>query len=180
MRPLSSSDIRSDPAVTAFVETARRFCELVDTRSTLTRRELVSRAHGALTQLYSQGANLPEIEPRETAAAMSTLTREEWWALFSALRDQLRDYDSFWVAPPGTDAPIDPGPSSLADDLADIYRDLKSGLALWDAKADRAVDAVWGWRFGWSTHWGRHAVDALGRVHTIIYEHDDDASSHEA
>jgi hypothetical protein len=173
----SPTDLRSKPAVTAFVEAARRYCALIDVRPTLTRRELVSRVHAVLAELYSRGLELPEVEPQKTSATTSALTQDEWWALFSGLRDQLRDYDSYWVSEPEREVPTGPGPSSLADDLADIYRDLKTGFTLWEAKPARVADAVWEWRFGCSTHWGRHAVDALGRIHTLVYEDAEEANS---
>jgi hypothetical protein len=141
---------------------------------------LVSRVHRALAELYFRGLDLPELEPHTASVTPSALTQDEWRILFDELRDQLRDYDSYWASEPECEAPTEPGPSSLADDLADIYRDCKTCLTLWDTDAARSADAVWEWRFGWSTHWGRHAVDALGRIHTVVHEEEDEAHSQDA
>ena len=49
---------------------------------------------------------------------------------------------------------------SPADDLAGIYQDVAVGLAA----LERGVaedDVVWEWRFGFWSHWSRHAVAAL-------------------
>ncbi len=49
----------------------------------------------------------------------------------------------------------------LRDDLSDIYRDLRRGLAI----ADKSVtDAVWAWRFSHEVRWGFHARDALAAI----------------
>jgi len=52
----------------------------------------------------------------------------------------------------------------VADDLADIWRDLRTGLNAM-ATESRWEDVGWEWRFGLQTHWGKHAVDALAALH---------------
>jgi Domain of unknown function (DUF5063) len=54
---------------------------------------------------------------------------------------------------------------SLADDLADIYRDLKKGLIL--SEKTSAEDALWNWRLHFDFHWGNHAMSALKAIQDI-------------
>ena len=54
-------------------------------------------------------------------------------------------------------------PGDLADDLLDVYLDLKEGVATFDAGYPR--HAVWLWRFGFEVHWGHHATSALRALH---------------
>ncbi len=56
-----------------------------------------------------------------------------------------------------------PVAGSLSDDLLDVYRDVRGGLALWESRHD--ADAIWEWRFSFESHWGDHAVDALRALH---------------
>ncbi|MCB9870508.1 MAG: DUF5063 domain-containing protein [Planctomycetes bacterium] len=51
----------------------------------------------------------------------------------------------------------------LADDLADIYRDLTSGLSLY--RAGHRETAEWDWCVSFRNHWGRHATGALRALH---------------
>jgi hypothetical protein len=54
----------------------------------------------------------------------------------------------------------------LHDDLADVWRDLRRGL---DALDDgRPGDAAWEWKFGFDSHWGEHATDALRVLHRVV------------
>jgi hypothetical protein len=53
---------------------------------------------------------------------------------------------------------------SLADDLRDVYSDVRRGLALWDSPAPPDA-AIWEWRFQFEIHWGDHAIDALRALH---------------
>lgn len=59
--------------------------------------------------------------------------------------------------------PGETGLGDLADDLADIDRDLVRGLAAWRA-GDHAA-AEWEWRFHFQVHWGRHATAAMHALH---------------
>jgi hypothetical protein len=63
--------------------------------------------------------------------------------------------------------------ASPSDDLLDVYWDLQRGLAAFDS--GRASEAVWIWRFGFETHWGDHAVDALRALHRACVRLDDQA-----
>ena len=54
---------------------------------------------------------------------------------------------------------------TLADDLADIYRDLKEGLVLREEKLASSADIIFNWRILYYSHWGKHAIDALLVLH---------------
>jgi hypothetical protein len=47
----------------------------------------------------------------------------------------------------------------LHDDLADVWRDPRGPLDLF--QAGLRDDAVWFWRFGFAHHWGEHAGEAI-------------------
>jgi hypothetical protein len=59
---------------------------------------------------------------------------------------------------------------SLADDLADIYRDVQEGLLLRDAKQACWEEIVFDWRVTFYSHWGKHAIDALEVIHCRLSE----------
>jgi hypothetical protein len=77
------------------------------------------------------------------------------------LKEKLGDWDSYrQVFDPTEDTEAIFG--SLADDIADIYRDLQEGLVLCEA---RPQDAIWEWRLLFYSHWGKHAINALLTTH---------------
>ncbi len=60
--------------------------------------------------------------------------------------------------------------SMLWDDLADIYRDLHTGLTLWKLDTPESkIEASWQWRFNYDSHWGNHLFRASTTVHEIRY-----------
>lgn len=62
--------------------------------------------------------------------------------------------------------------AQLADDLADIYRDIKYGLKLFDAGLQN--DAAWEWKFHFEIHWGWHLLGAQRVIHFWFFHHADD------
>jgi len=58
----------------------------------------------------------------------------------------------------------------LADDFADIYRDLKEGLNLNESHEASPEDNIWHWRLGYYSHWGKHAIDAVRTIHFLLEE----------
>lgn len=53
--------------------------------------------------------------------------------------------------------------ADLADDLADIHRDLGKGLDL--LRRGHPAAAEWQWCWSFQNHWGRHAAGALRALH---------------
>lgn len=91
---------------------------------------------------------------------------DEWHRLFRSLRRKLGTCDQYWkfFNPFVKDKPV---LGSLADDLADIYGDIRPGLQLYKhGSSDAKRTAIWNWRFHIS-HWGRHATGALRALFEI-------------
>ncbi|MCE4557500.1 DUF5063 domain-containing protein [Roseateles cellulosilyticus] len=54
----------------------------------------------------------------------------------------------------------------VADDLLDIYLDLRRGLLTFERGEDQK--ALWHWSFSHRIHWGRHCVGALMGLHGMV------------
>jgi len=65
-----------------------------------------------------------------------------------------------------------PVTADLADDLADIWSDLKRGMVLYESGAIEAAASEW--RFHFSAHWGHHACGALYALQSWFSQNDDD------
>lgn len=58
----------------------------------------------------------------------------------------------------------------LADDLADIYRDVSAGLAVF--REGWFDSAEWKWAWSFRNHWGRHATGAIHALHCWFADED--------
>ena len=118
--------------------------------------ELLPRLHAQMSVLASGSvdlgvANDPDLDAR--------------FELFSRLHDLLGERDSYWLEFDG----VLGGQSmtgSLADDLTDIYCELKHALNLLESSTDSAL-ALKGLKQGYRVHWGQHLVDAERHLYCL-------------
>jgi hypothetical protein len=117
-----------------------------------------------ITRLYLAALYLPTLhdDDVEDDHVEERVDDGEWKAVYAASARLPFDFygetfDSQKVPPE------DSGVGSLADDIADIYRDVVSGLR--EHQTNRHARAVWNWTFGFQHHWGRHATGAIRALH---------------
>jgi Domain of unknown function (DUF5063) len=148
-----------------FVAAAEAFLSLVDSSDTLPRAQLVRDLERSILDLYVAALALAPGEPDAELEPATRMTDREWRALYERLSDQLAEFDSYSLVFDPFEIGSEPVVGSLADDLADIYRDVAEGLASFrDGDVD---EAVWQWRFGFDSHWGQHAAQALPALHAL-------------
>ncbi len=91
---------------------------------------------------------------------------DQRFELFSRLRTELGGRDSYWLEyDNGNSVHPQHMSGSLADDLADIYFDLKPGLEMLSrVKPDKVLRY---WRRSFELHWGQHLVDAERHLYAL-------------
>lgn len=158
-----------------FSAIANQFCSVVDSASTLDRAELLSKLYPILPALISKAISLPDVsrddddeleeKSKRGSFRISGLSEQEWGKLYNFLKEKLGDWDLYHqVFDPTEDSEAIFG--TLADDIADIYRDLKHGLVFRETHQGLPdEDAIWTWRLLFYSHWGKHAMDALLTIH---------------
>lgn len=141
---------------------AERYCELIESldegyREPLSQiNELLPRLHAAMTAVNPWP---------EDAAYDASVDLDQRFELFSRLHSLLGDLDGYWME-------FDVTPDrqemsgSLADDLTDIYCELKLGLARLQ-RDDDARRTLSRWRSGFCKHWGQHVVDAERHLYAL-------------
>jgi hypothetical protein len=158
-----------------FASVAKTFCDVIESAPNLDRTELLVQAYRILPQLIGHAISLPNVEPndnesREKLHTKLSLSHAQWSELYQSLKIKLGDANLYWeVWDPTKESEAIHG--SLADDFADIYRDLKVELNLSDADQAAAEDNIWHWRFGYHSHWGQHAIDALRTIYFLLEDH---------
>lgn len=142
----------------AFAALATEYCSLVERRKRRSARALLRDVHRLLPRLYAEAICLkPEKESDPPEGCR--ISHEEWQKLFGSLQSQLGFlvfYLEVFDPYVGNEEPV---LADLADDLADIYRDLKDGLTLWES--GHRVAAVNSWEEDFRIHWSEHASGAI-------------------
>jgi hypothetical protein len=135
------------------ISLAQRYCTLIDASGTERASwlkdvaELLPRLHAAVNSLNGRPydgdvALKPDLDAR--------------FELYTHLVDLLGDRDSYWLEFDRVGDGL-AMTGSLADDLTDIYCELKHGLRTVDENPEQAVQA---WLEGFQAHWGQHLTDA--------------------
>jgi hypothetical protein len=145
-----------------FIELTRTFCRWCEDPKTADAAVLRREALEFVAKLYAGVLDLPAAArddypgtPEVSKATIATVNRSFAALPFSYYRG---------VLDPSFEAKEEFVTGDLADDLTDIYSDLKGGLlVLDDGNGD---DAVWHWVWTYRVHWGAHAANALQALHT--------------
>lgn len=148
-------------ALAEMVSVASDYCRLIDDGGKACRDwleqlfRLMPRLHSAVTVLAALDAD---------DAPPCPVDLDERFELYSQLRRLLGERDRYWLE-------FDAAPEemhmsgSLADDLTDIYFDLRHGLELFDEIWPHRAAQVW--QSSYRVHWGQHLVDAERHLYAL-------------
>ena len=161
----------SSEFATRFRSAAESYLEVIAQRRHQGVNAWLSSVHFAVLEVYAAAAALPPVvEPATTRGTKSAMSQEAWHALHQDIAAVLGRWDYYWdVFDPYDASDREPICNSLADDLADMFRDLQDGI---DAKgARRPSDVLWQWRFDFESHWAAHATGALRALSSALFIH---------
>lgn len=114
-----------------------------------------------ITALYLAGLALPSWLSVD-GSSTPRLTQQQCAPAHSAAKRVPLDHYGE-VFDPCTLPPQEPVVGWFADDLADIWHDVITGLNAYEA--GRINDALWQWSFNLQCHWGEHATGAIRALH---------------
>jgi len=139
---------------------AQTYCELIE-GSSVENIGWLEQLANLLPRLHAAVAGL-EVERGGDEHAL-TADLDARFELYTRLRRLLGQRDSYWmeydVAGDGQSKS-----GSLADDLTDIYCELKHGLMLLEGRPERGLEQL---RNGFRLHWGQHLVDAERHLYEL-------------
>lgn len=165
-----------------FGAVARRYCALVDASVDLEKDQFLLQMYRILPDLLVEAIRLPDTDPwrrneeedgNDDFPATDTsedMTHEEWSVLYNLLKEKLGQDDLYWMIFDPTSEDNEAIRGTLADDMADIYRNLKDSLLPMDKNLITAEVAIWNWRLLFYSHWGDHAISALRTIHNLLGE----------
>jgi hypothetical protein len=152
-----------DLVLQRFRAAATRFIETVDSARHLELDSFLAAMNQCLVELYGSALSLPIVVSETTGTENTAFPTESSEQLRRFLREKIGAVDDYWQI---FDVTAKGGPvqGSLANDISEIYFDLKRNLRFED-QGLRWSDLLWELRFDFTSHWGRHVLAAL----TAIY-----------
>lgn len=159
----------SSKNVMEMLTVANEYCHFVEKAYNYETRDILEYMQKILPLLYLKGCLLPSIEVSVPEANEKFVTEENWEIIFNELRDKFKPKDDYWVIDHSDFKFSEPDKVSLADNLTDIYQDLKDFVLLY-AKGTIAAkeNAVRDCKFYFETHWGYSLVQAQKYIHDLL------------
>jgi hypothetical protein len=145
------------------VRLARRYCALIETSGTKNASWLKEVAL-LLPRLRAVVKSLNDRSYKDIAVLFPDLDAR--FELYTHLVNLLGDRDSYWHEFDREDD-THAMTGSLADDLTDIYCELKHGLRTLKEDPEQSLLA---WQEGFARHWGQHLVDAERQLSVLALQ----------
>ncbi len=166
---------KSDPVysrnVVEFVAVANEYSKYAEHASELKGDELLRILQRLLPFLYLKASLLPALEPFFEDGNEKFITEDDWNRIHNNLKEKFGAADDFLDFPAeGAGEAETPVLSSLAENMADIYQDLKDFLLLYQTGTREVMnDAIWECRLNFENIWGQKLVNSLRAIHKFIY-----------
>jgi hypothetical protein len=168
-------DTNDDPVysrnVVEFVAVANEFCKYTEHASRLKGDELLKILQRILPLMYLKASLLPELEPCFEDGNEKFVTESEWIRINETLKEKFGTADDYLEVFDDklkeTDEPV---VSSISENMADIYQDVKDFLLLYQTGTGEVMnDAIWECRMNFESFWGQKLVNSMRAIHKFIY-----------
>jgi hypothetical protein len=166
---------KADPvfsrSVVELTAAANEFCKYMEHAGDMKGEEILKILQRILPFLYIKASFLPALEPYFEDGNEKFVTESDWFMIHDILRNKFGTADDYLeVFDEKMKESEGPVISSLSENMADIYQDLKDFLLLYQTGTQEVMnDAVWECRQNFENYWGQKLTNALRAIHKFIY-----------
>jgi len=167
----SSTDPIYSRQVVDFVAVANECCKYIEHADELDGEEMLKIFQRLFPLLYLKASVLPSFTPFFEDANEKFVTEENWNKIHNTLISKFgsaNDFpELFDVRVTDTEGPV---VGSLAENISDIYQDLKDFLILYQTGTSEIMnDALWECSMNFEAFWGQKLVNSLRAIHKFLY-----------
>ncbi len=168
-------DTNSDPVysrnVVEFVAVANEFCKYTEHASELKGDELLKILQRILPLMYLKASLLPQLNPFFEDGNEKFVKESDWTGINEILKEKFGTANDYLeVFDEKINESEGPVVSSISENMADIYQDMKDFLLLYQTGTGEVMsDAVWECRMNFENFWGQKLVNSLRAIHKFIY-----------
>lgn len=157
--------------VVEFVAVANEYCKYAEHGSEIKGEELLKILQRLLPLLYIKASFLPELTSFFEDSNEKFVTEADWTTIHDVFRTKFgsaNDYlEVFDDRMNDSEAPV---VESLAENMADLYQDLKDFNLLYQTGTMEVMnDALCECRMNFENYWGQKLVNSLRAIHKFIY-----------
>lgn len=157
--------------VIEFVTVAKEFCTVLETTEEYSRKEFVTVATRIIPLLYLKASVLPKVDSELDETIEKTVDEMTYARVQDMITSKLGRFNDYLeVFTPEMQRSDSPVISFIAEDLADIYQDIKDFISAYrlgvtEIMNDALADVV----NNFELYWGQKLVNTLRALHAILY-----------
>jgi hypothetical protein len=157
--------------VVEFVAVANEFCKYAERAEELKGDDLLKILQRILPMMYIKASLLPVLEPFFEDGNEKFVTESDWVRIDETLRDRFGTADDYLeVFDEKLSDSEGPVVSSVSENMADIYQDIKNFLLLYQTGTPEVMnDAVWECKMNFENFWGQKLVNSMRAIHRFLY-----------
>lgn len=149
---------------------ANEFCIFIEGAENQSNRYVFNYLAKVLPLLYIKGILLPSVIVEYPEANERYVTEENWQDIFNNLRRIFSTEDVFLNQNPQQLMQNNVRETSLAENLTDIYQDMKDFVLLFGKESHAAREnALHDIKKLFADHWGHRLIEAHRYIHYLIY-----------
>jgi hypothetical protein len=157
-------------ALVEFVRAANTYCRFLEQLKGTEGKAFIAESVRLLAELYALFLLTGETEPVFDSPPESTVTEQEWSALFQRIAGILGgSNDILRVA---TEDEFDRSElvnHTISEDMADLYQELRDFTVLYSRGLEELMnDAAWELKERFAEHWGTKLLRALSALHLLF------------
>lgn len=161
--------------VTDFISVAAEYCTFAENVSELNREDFFRFAQELLPKLYFHAVKLPELDNIFEEGNERFITEEDWQFIHDSILKKAGVFDTY---PEVFDNNINETDnfvtSSIAENFADIYQDIKDFTLLYNVGTNEVMnDAIWECKLNFKEYWGQKLSNVLRAVHNVLSKDSD-------
>ncbi|MCZ8023218.1 MAG: DUF5063 domain-containing protein [Cytophagales bacterium] len=152
-----------------FLQVAESFCLFVETE-TSKGIEYYIKARDILITLYATAIHFPAVSITYNKEFNNRVSDVQQKIVINRLSENFGEKRFYWdTFNPKDEKEIEPMCKDLVDDLADIYRDIKSCMTTYNLGEIEAKEhGLWEIKFTFDKHCGEHNINALRALHYLV------------
>lgn len=154
--------------VLEMITVANEFCLFVEENNRYESIQILAYLERVVPLLYLKGSLLPDVEVSDESANERFVTEEQWETFFQELKIKFGRIDAFYSNETAGEKKI--SNYSLADNVVDMYQDLKDFLLLYERNTMAAREnAVKSCKTLFENRWGYRAIRVMQAIHFTLY-----------
>lgn len=165
-----SKEVVQSKNVLEFITVANEVCIFIEEIEKYEMEFILTYMQKVLPLLYLKGTMMPDVVVGNESANERFITLEQWEKIYLSMLNKTGAKDNYFYIDSCTKIDYKQKKGSIAENLSDIYQDLKDFLLLYQKNTLSAQEnAVHGCKKLFESNWGMKSIDTHKAIHSLLF-----------